>query len=489
MSHPTPSKEAPAPPQRPTSIALVGSNRLELLWSNAGTPVLVEHAFDGASPHGSALADVLARLLADGPGPRSAVTVVLGEDAFTTQQILLGRLPEEEVDEVLARRAANLAGEAVGDTLYLAQRLVAPFDTEADVADSNWILHVRSRARHKSLMFALREKKVRVQRVVALRDVLPRLAASTPQTGGEVVVTFDGSAVLTHLTRNDALVQVSRLAIDPTDAPEALHVSVVQEVRQVAAFWAKGSRGAPINAVTAVGFAVEEMQSMSTPLSIATQGAEFKNGGASDGRAASGARLAFLEAIARHADAANDLRIALPPRRTRVALMTAATTALAALVGWYSVAFWNERVESRAHTISSFEQGMASLAHSREEHAAFASARSHFEIALASLSQITERGVPFEAVTAALRGIFTEPLALEHVAVDENEGVVKLIVRGRIASDVALAANRLTRLRHELDGHPNFRDVEITPATRVPDGSDGGGLGFTLTARFEEGGA
>lgn len=491
MPNPTPSIEASAPPRRPTSLVLVGPQRLELLWNDAGTPVLVEHAFDAASTRGSAIAETLARMLEQGPGPRTAVTVVLGEDTFTSQQILLGRLPEDEVDDVLARRAANLVSESVEDTLYLAQRLVPPFDAEgeADVPDSNWILHVRSRTRHRSLLFALREARIRIQRVVALRDVLPRLAESTPQTGGEVVVTYDGAAVLTHLTRDDALVQVSRLRIDPDDSPENLHVSVVQEVRQVAAFWAKSSRGAPITAVTAVGFAAEDMLSMSTPLSIATQGAEFKNGGASDSRDATSARLALLEAIERHARSANDLRIPLPPRRARVAQLTAATTAVAALIGWSCTSFWSERVDSRASTIASMQQGLTSLVHSRDEHAAFARARTSFDTALASVSLITERGIPFEAVSDQLRRTFTEPLVLEHVAIDENEGLIDLIVRGRIIANVTTAAARLAELDRKLGADPSFDDVSITPSTRVPDDSDDAGLGFTLTARFVGGDA
>jgi len=143
-------------------------------------------------------------------------------------------------------------------------------------------VHGRTRRQHRELLFALRGANVRAEHVVSLRDALPRLVEGRDDGAGSILVSYDGETLLTHLMRDGGLVQVSRLRVDGNDLdtgmtpgqPEnPLHMAIVQEVRQVAAFWSKSSRGAPIAELRSVGIPTSDLDALRTPLSIAAQGA------------------------------------------------------------------------------------------------------------------------------------------------------------------------------------------------------------------------
>lgn len=492
MSRPHATGRAAARPLRSLPVLLVRSAVVELVWFENGCAQLDSVAIE--APRADAVAAATRSLLARGPGARAQVLLVLGEELFTTQQMLLGHLPDREVADVLLRRAANQLGCAAEDALYVGQRLVAPLASKQESSDSNWIVHARDRRGHRELLFALRSAGVRAEHVLCLRDVLPQIVPSGGDGSGQILLTYDGTTALTHLLRDGALVQVSRLVVndssdstslDDAQDEDALHVSLVQEVRQVAAFWSKSSRGARLSALHVVGLPETDLDQLRTPLSIAAQGAEIVEVAVAESSAFEAVRRTFLTGVGRVAAQARDLALPLPPRRSRVALGTFATTLAALLVGIGVTRSWEERVATRAAAIDVFADASGTLDARRMQMARFGDARERFATAVQSFEMLTELGVPFEHTSADVFDAVASGTHLKHVSFEEKDGETHVLCEGSIAGDARHAASNLSRLRAELASNPHFADVRIEPSTRVP-GSDedsGDELRFTLTAR------
>ncbi|MEZ5976782.1 MAG: hypothetical protein R3F34_00975 [Planctomycetota bacterium] len=413
--------------------------------------------------------------------------LALGEHAFTTQQILLGAIPDHEVGAVLERRASVLAKLELGEVVWFAQRLAPPLAASRDGAqdkESNWILHARPRRTHLDLLARLRADGVRVVRTIAVADALPRILGSTAE--GRVLVAHDDGRLRTYLVRDGELVQTSRLELRHDDA-SALHLSVVQEVRQVAAFWAKGSRGAPLVEIRLVGLSSEETESLATPLSIAAQGAEVTDGGSSPTNSDYDSGAANTKAIAAVANTARDLSLPLPVSRPRAAVVTVVATGLAALVGLASANHFDGALAERGAEIRSLTANTRDLEASEGRRAAFERARSEFGTALTSLATLADRGVPFERVLTDVMALCGPSTHFEHIAFAKADDGVSVALEGSIDAGLAAATATLDALRTRLARDPAFRTVEVQPSTRVPEPGEPDGLAFTVVATYAGG--
>lgn len=493
MSSTHPAQEAGTRRRRALPVLFVKADAVELLWYQGGASRVDRAPIE--APRADVIATEARRLLADGPGRRSGVTVVLGEGLFDTQQVLLGKLPDKEVADVLQRKAANALDCEPAEALFVAQRLVPPLLSENGPSESNWILHGRTRRHHRELLFALRGANVRAEHVVCLRDALPRLVGGRDDGAGVILLSYDGETVLTHLMRDGGLVQVSRLRVDGGDldtgmtpgAPQnPLHLALVQEVRQVAAFWSKSSRGAPIAELRTVGIPSADLEDLRTPLSIAAQGAQIVDMGTAVDDETDHVRATFLEALAKVAGQARNLMLPLPARRSRVVAATVAATALAGLFGWSWTLHWKERVDARAVTISKLDQDAVALDEARLVKVEFVEAQSRFANAVRSLESLADEGVPFEGAVADLYDAVAAQADLEHVSIgsDEIAGTTELLAEGRIVGAPADITSRLAALRAGLGADPRLADVNVEPSSRVPAPTPDGDseLRFTLTA-------
>lgn len=470
---------------RPGAIRLrpllhVTEDALELVWLDGGhvrrSSVAVE------TSRTDLVAAAARELCASGPGTRLPLWVSLDEHTFETQQILLGRLPEREVTGVLERRAANAIGGHVDDALWFAQRLSPPFEQEGDANDSNWLLHVRRRREHHALLLALRAAGLSVERVVALRDVLP-LAAAKRGTGGEVLVVWDGATVSTHLLRNGALVQHSRLGIPADASPKDANVSIVQEVRQVSAFWSKSSRGAPLETVSIVGLPEEQVEEMATPLTIAALGAVIERVGTSPDRSPDSVRRAFLFTVARLVPRAKNLALALPPRRSRVAAGAAAVTFAAAALGALHTRHWDARVEQRRSEIEKFARAASDVDVRSAERTDYENARLELARAWNSLASLESHGLPFESVVDQVVRALEGRARVTHITLIPGENGAELLAEAIVEGPLDEAAADLDALRRGFQEAVWLKGVVVEPASRVPDGEEAVGLSFTLAAQ------
>jgi len=474
---------------RPGAVRLrpllhVAEDALELVWLDGGhvrrSSVAVE------TSRTDLLAAAARELCASGPGSRAPLWLSLDEHTFETQQILLGRLPEREVTGVLERRAANAVGGSLDETLWFAQRLSPPFEQEGEANDSNWLLHVRRRREHHALLLALRDAGLSIERVVALRDVLP-LAAAKRGTGGEVLVVWDGATVSTHLLRNGALVQHSRLRIPADASPKDANVAIVQEVRQVSAFWSKSSRGAPLETVSIVGLPEEQVEEMATPLTIAALGAVIERVGTSPDRSPDSVRRAFLFTVARLVPQAKNLTLALPPRRSRVAAGAAAATVAAAALGALHSRHWDSRVESRRNEIAAFANVASDVDVRAAERNAYENARLDLARAWNSLASLEKHGLPFEDVVQRVMRSLDGHARLTHITLTSGEDGAQILAEAIVEGPLDQAAADLDALRRGFQEAVWLKGVVVEPASRVPDGEDVVGLSFTLSARTSGG--
>jgi Tfp pilus assembly protein PilN len=464
-------------------LLFVGAAAVELVWLADGHARHEQRAVE--SQRADLIAAAARELVASGPGRRARVVLCLDEHAFETQQLVLGSLPEHEVPGVLARRAANLLETPLEESLYVAQRLCPPFESEAANADSNWLLHARKRRDHEQLLLALRAAGVHVERVVAVRDVLPH-AAGDAHTGGEVLIAYDGTTVSTHLVRAGALVQHSRLRLAADMPAKDSNVAIVQEVRQVSAFWSKSSRGAPIETVRVLGLPEEQLEEMSTPLSIAALGATIVRVGSSPDRSPQSVRRAFLMNVARLAGSARDLSLRLPPRRSRVVLAALGATAAAAVLGLSQAMHWDQRVDERRSAIAALSERSTDLDAVQSTTEAYERARADLAVAVQSLASVPGRGLPFEQVLERVRTEFGPRVRLQHIAVAPGTSGPVLLVEGAIEGELDAAARELNRLRGSLQEAVWLRRADLAPSSRVPDGEETVGLSFTLEAECSE---
>jgi hypothetical protein len=474
-----------AAPKRSGAIRLrpllhVAKESVELVWLDQG------HARHTSISVETSRADLVARaaheLCSAGPGSRGPLWLSLDEHLFETQQILLGKLPMREVDGVLERRAANAVGESTEEALWFAQRLSPPFEQDGEATESNWLLHVRRRREHHALLMALRDAGLSIERVVALRDVLPRAAAKRG-SGGEVLVAFDGTTVSTHLLRAGELVQHSRLRIPPEAAPKEANVAIVQEVRQVSAFWSKSSRGAPIETVSVVGLPEEQVEEMATPLSIAALGATIERVGTSPDRSRDAVRGAFLFTVARHVAEAQDLSLPLPPRRSRIVAGAAALTVVAAALGALHTRHWDTRVANRRGEIETLARVTADVDVREQRRNEYEEARIDLARAWESLASLEHHGLPFEDVVSRVVDSLAGRARLTHIALTPSEQGPELLAEAIVEGPLDEAAADLDELRRGFQDAVWLKDVVVEPASRVPDGEETIGLSFTLTAK------
>ena len=435
-----------------------------------------------------ALVSAIRDLIAESKAPRGGLALCLGSPFFDRRQMLLSPMPDEEAMAVLERRAANGLGVELDEILFWGQRCSPPME-ENRAAQVTWIVHGQRRSAHFSLLMRLRRAKIGLRRVVASGEVLTHFAAELTGSGGHVLVTTTGRAVHAHLFRGAILVQESRLPLEDFERRQEVYNAIVQDVRQLTAFWSKGSRGAPLQGVHLFGFTPDEVDEMRTPLGIAAQGAEVNVlAHAADG-SFEAVRTLLLQAVSRQAHRAQDLRVPLPARPARIAAATLVLTACGGVVAWALQGLWSERIEQRKSQIRTHLEHTEGVQSDTTRHGEFVTARGRLTGSLASLEAITRRGLPLEAALAHVTGTLGRVARINHLSVEDSPEGTRIALEASLSDPVRAAAARLEALRVVVESDPRLRDVRVEPASRVPDPGRGDFLTFTFTGLFTGGDA
>jgi len=275
-------------------------------------------------------------------------------------------------------------------------------------------------------------------------------------------------------------VQESRLHLGDFETRDDTYSSVIQDVRQLTAFWSKGSRGARLSAVHLVGFSEPEIVKMRAPLGIAAQGAEVRVLACPTHDDFSDCRLQLVELMMAYGLRARDLSIPLPPRGSRVAMATAMLSLIAATGAWKMLEHWTDRIDERMSKIEFQMIGTEDVDEDDEIRNEYLVAKSSLSVSIASLQTLKLEGLPLEAVLRHVYGTLGRVVDIKHLSFEESEEGTRILMEASLPDDVESAARSLEQLRRAAQADPKFSEIEVQPSSRVPDRNLGEALTFTL---------
>ncbi|MFN0244564.1 MAG: hypothetical protein ACKVWV_16875 [Planctomycetota bacterium] len=469
---------------------------VELGWIEQGALRRASMQVEGSA--GSTIAAAAKELVADARLSRRRVVLSLASGLFDSRQVMLVQLPDRELRDVLARKAAVGANLELPECLFWARPCATPLHGDG-TPSITWLVHTRRRREHLDLLLALRHVGVRIRRTITTRDALTRAEEGEGAEDGRVLVTSTGREVYVHLFRGRTLVQESRVALPSFETRAESYASVVQDVRQLSAFWAKGSRGTPLRCVELFGFSASEVEGLRPALAIAARGAQINAGscpagGVSDASNASEAsqasndwhdvRAELLGALVRNAHHSPDLKVRLPWRPSRIAAAAAASTALCALGAWELFGHWKYRVEVQRQQISSELRRASTMDEDLAQQRQYLDTRASLSASLASIGRAAERGFSLPAALGDVKALLDRSADVRQLSFEHSEVGTHLVVEAHVAGELTEATRRLEDLRLRLQSDARFRDLCVEPSTRVPDGEHREPLTFTITGAF-----
>lgn len=475
-----------AVPENAPPVLHLDSPLVELGWIRKGQMHYESVAVEG--PGNELLVAAAKQLISKAKLGGQPIVLCLASPFFDSRQVLLGDMPMEETLAILGRKAANGLGAKLQETLLWAQRCETPME-KSEAAQSTWLVHAQRRSDHHDLLLRLRSEGIQIRRTVAGRDVLTHTLDETQGDAGQILVTSTGRAVYAHLFRGRELVQESRLHLGEFRVREDTYSSVIQDVRQLAAFWSKGSRGAPLSAVHLVGFSEPEIHKMRAPLGIAAQGAEVRVVACPDHDDFTDCRTQLVELMMAFSLRARDLSIPLPPRASRVALATVVLSLIAAAGAWKMLEHWTARIDERMSRIEFEMIGTEHVDHDDEVRNEYVTAKSSLEASIGSLQTLKVEGLPLESVLRHVYGTLGRVVDIKHLTFEETEEGTEVLMEASLPDDVESAARSLEQLRRAATVDPKFKNIEVEPSSRVPDLKLGESLTFTFKGIYVGGGA
>ena len=477
--------------------------------SSARTPVLhvglgaVEWLFeapDGSlellsasvrDPRPSELA-ALAAEIADGRGglPKSCV-VSLSSDITPDVILRLPRLEQSELREVLTRRAVQSLGCEAADALYVAVPLAEDEggSEDSDEPTDSWLLYLQRRSFVFALSFALRERGVEVVRCVASRSAL---AASAPKIAGDdskafLYVGVEPGRTVYGLGRGDQLYLQNVLETDLGPSNPAGVLGLVQELRNLGAWWRKRSRGEGLGSVVWIGVDAELSGSMEPALRASFGAVEFHHL-VPTAVGSEFPRAEILAASRSTRPGIADFRVQLPTRTPRLVAAGLGLTAVCALGATLVHGAWSERLErSRAELTDMRVLGERSDA-LRAARSRLSELESRVVLRTDELERLASRGIPLAALLQHTERVFAGETHLTSMTVGPSEGGfdVQIGASARAAADRTGAL--LAAAERELAAATLFSEPpRVLPPSALPDAGAESELVFTVQAHIPDG--
>ena len=436
-------------------LALVLSSRfVEVYAPGLGSGPYHRREFDPTEVPAELAEQAVAALRDCGERRRLAV-LFLEDDLLTSQQLRLPPVPASEVHEVLRRQ---LERDVEGSLHFLAE---GPAD---DVASEDpWRATCVDARFHRELLMALRERGVEIQATHALDLAL--LAVSRDELDSEQVQTtviFGHERILVGLQSNAATHQLSVLPTRSEHGADDIAIRVTQELRGLAAYWRKASRGGELDLWRTFGADAEQRAALEGGALSALGGVEGRH------REAESPREDLLAAALGRS--ANDLDLApgLVPRRRRVGLASGlATAGLVSLLA-LQLPQWRDRLIENQGRLSQASVEERALSRLSAQRAAFENARGEFESELQRLSDLTARGIDLDGFligcAGALRGR-AQLLGLEAGLGDDGRSV---LLNAVLPVGQGIDAAALQAMRADLEALPFLEGVEVVLSAQLP---------------------
>jgi len=491
-----------ATPYPATSILYVDAGRVEWLGAESS-------GCAGERPHGrvevaGARPDELARAarsawqaahsgVESSPEPRRRPCVLaLGAELARQQRIELPPLTRREARRVFHRKAANLLGARLEDTLYSARPLGPVVDggESGERASARpWQLVALPRGFVTGLLRELHDTGFRVRRTVAARQArLSHALDGRPAPDStSLVVDVERAAVVLSWVADGTLVTQVALAGDYRTSPSTA-VALIPEARRLASFWRKHSRGGGVDEIVVQGLDRERASVLEQALLASFTGVAVRRVPPSelDGSPDDGA-LHGLAACAARGALAPELAVAPTRRRgariaTVLAVLTLIASAGVAVRGSMrrDLAGWDGRMRA-------LERAAANLTPAYRE-AQRIERRIDERRSEASRWEATHRlGLPLSELVEdafAAAGDATVLLSLDVEPDGEGYG---LVLAGETDPEPERSWRALERLTSELERSSSFEHAELAPLEWRRSSSSGARepLRFGVVARLE----
>lgn len=460
-------------PVQPRRLALVLAKRYaEVLSPSLPGKVLLRRSFEETEDPAE-LAEHAHQVLRD-LGERRRSLVLLLEDGLTRSvQLRLPPVPESEVRLVLERQLDRTLEEPQH---FLAECL----EVEEDGA-GQWRVAAVEASFHRELLGALRTQGIEVQGTHSLDQAL--LAAcreSLVDVEASACVIFGEDHVLVGLQNREATLRLAVLPLREDHEPDALAIGVTQELRNLAAFWRKESRGGELDSWQTLGGTDAQIAALQAGALTALGGAAGNHVGGEN------PRQVVLEAVLKRSARDLDLAPGLTPRRSRVALLSGVASAVLASLLALQLPDWRARVIDNDGLLEQASLEQRELARLSAQRFELEQAKGQFEGELERMAALSGRGLNYGefllGVTRAFEGRATL-MGIDAGLGDDGRDVQLNAVLPQVG---VIDSDALQRLRSELESLPFLESVEIILASQLPNENTTEAHSFEVRGKLAE---
>jgi len=477
-----------------TAVLHVAPTVVEWLERIDGVAHLGRAVPAGTSPAEIVAAVVLARREAGG---RTKRVVLALADALAPDRILQlpSDLSRKDLRSILERKAVALLHERISAD---AEEPTALFHAwaggqvcERDGDHTSWHLVAMDEEFLTKLSLALRDRNFRVERVAALQLAPLALAsASTGNTGEPVlyVVTHDERMDVGLIVEDHVLTRRSMEGNPATNTTVA--TGLFHEVRGIAGFWRKQSRGDQIRQVVLIGLPTDRAQLIASAIGGVLPDAKVSllpdpEAESADAEELRG-RATILSAARTLGPLSPNLAFRLPPRRVSVGLAALLCGLLAFVLG--------TRVEH--HLIAALGDLQGDNLAMTTQATELRTVHTRLEVVesdAAELRQVLERTARVGTFAPPLRPLLTESLAaLPENAVfdsirlfDSGDRDYRLEVQGSVHGSAGSVLRGMRSLRDYLGRSSHLSEVDVTLSDRLPEDRNAS-QAFLVTAHCRE---
>lgn len=453
-------------------VLFVGPNSIEWWFDGAdGRSYHLEQPFASLRPE-EVVETALSAVQEQGGVPKTCV-LALASELGSEAMLRLPDLTPTEAKEVLNRRAVQVLEADPGDVLYHAVPLAEDSGQGAESVSRSWLLYTQRRSLVLGLQLELRRRGVDTSRAVVARSAFAARSAeaAVPVIGTErawIFVGVEKQHTIYGLGVGDNLLLQSLLETGLGPESPAAVLGLVQELRNLSAWWRKRSRGAALGAIVTIGLEPDLAASMEPALRAAFGAVEFVHV-KEPGSEAMMSRVSTLAACRSQHQLTSDVTQPLPVSTRGFATVAVVTTALCALVAAWFHHRWTYRIEEAGNELAQL-RFLGSEARTWHRDLNGLEAREeNLELLTEELEGLSRRGIPLEALLTNVDQAFVGDAHLSTLTVGEGETGFRVQMSAKALGDPDDAADLLAEVQRTLAlGHVFTERPRILPPTALP---------------------
>ena len=464
-------------------ILFVGPDAIEWwLDGSQGQAYHLEASFGSQRPE-EIVEAALEVLLNHRAAPRQcllALSSELGGEAL----LHLPELNPTETREVLNRRAVQLLDCDPADVLYHAVPMAEDVGG-ADASGRSWLLYAQRRSVVLGIQVELRRRGVSATRAVIARSAFAaRAAGAAAQFKGEsdawLFVGVERNHTVFGLGSGDQLLLQSVLETGLGSGETTAMLGLIQELRNLSAWWRKRSRGQGLGAIVTIGLERDLAASMEPALRAAFGAVEFVHVEEPRSKAMM-ARVATLGACRTQHALTCEVTQPLPISTRALGAVTLTTVLLCVLIGSVLQGRWVHRLDEADNELARMRYLGSEARSWQAEVDSLEARKDSLERLTEELEGLSRRGIPLEALLHSVDQAFAGDAHLSTLTVGEGEAGFQVRMSAKAMGDPDQAADVLAAVQGALtSGNVFATPPSVLPPTALPTRDDGTELVFSV---------